>query len=171
MYCDTNQLPALQFFSIHTKPHGARGFSKHYHLRFDPKLGHGICKILHIPCAFVVCTSMLDKPWISGILSNKQACYQPVTNCNYWPVLGLYNNFNIIELAPKSTPFESFYEIHKVVIDGISECMASLFQLGMYGSINIYDTTTNGFFVIQFLSEAYTLQNNTTIYGQDISAG
>ena len=68
MYCDTNQ----PFFCPHPKPHGARGLSKHYHLRFDPKLGHGICEIRRIPCAYVGCTSMLDKPWISGIPSNKQ---------------------------------------------------------------------------------------------------
>ena len=54
-------------------------------------------------------------------------------------------------------PFDAFDEIHKVVIDGISENMASLVQSGMYGAINTYDTTKNGFYVIQFLSEAYTL--------------
>ena len=41
----------------------------------------------------------------------------------------------------------------------------------MYCVINTDDTATNGFYVIQFLSEEYTLQNNTTIYGQVISAG
>ena len=49
--------------------------------------------------------------------------------------------------------------------------MASLVQSGMYGAINTDDTTTNGLCVIQFISESYTLQNNTTIYGQFISAG
>ena len=42
-YCDTNQFPALIFCGPHTKPHGARGLSKHYHLFFDLKLGHGTC--------------------------------------------------------------------------------------------------------------------------------
>ena len=41
----------------------------------------------------------------------------------------------------------------------------------MYGSINTDYTTTNGLYVIQLLSEAYTLQNNTTIYEQVVSAG
>ena len=41
----------------------------------------------------------------------------------------------------------------------------------MYSAINTDETTTNGFYVIQFISEAYTLQNDTTIYGQVISAG
>ena len=95
----------------------------------------------------------------------EQARYQPVTNCTYFPVLGSYNNWNIIELTPKPTPFEEFVEINKVVLDGISENMASLVQSDMYVAIETDDTTTNGLYVIQFISEAYMLQNNTTIYG------
>ena len=43
--------------------------------------------------------------------------------------------------------------------------MASLVQSDMYGAINTDDTTTNGFYVIQLLSDAYKLQNNTKIDG------
>ena len=71
----------------------------------------------------------------------KQARYQPVINFTYWQVMGSYKNWNIIELTPKSAPFEAFDEINQVAIDGIGENMASLFQSGMYGSINTYDTT------------------------------
>ena len=71
IYYDTNQFPELPFCGPHPNPHGARGLINHYHLRFDPKLFCGICAIRHIPCACVECTSMMDKPWISGILSNK----------------------------------------------------------------------------------------------------
>ena len=67
IYCNRNQFPALTFCGPHSKPHGARGPSKHYHLCFDPKLGNGVYGIVHIPCACVVCTKNLDKPWISGI--------------------------------------------------------------------------------------------------------
>ena len=84
---------------------------------------------------------MLDKPWIFGILSKKQARYQPVTNCTHWPVLGSYKNWNIIELTPKSTSFDEFDEIYKDIIDGISENTASLVKSGMYDSINTDDTT------------------------------
>ena len=44
--------------------------------------------------------------------------------------------------------------------------MASLVQPVKYGFINTDDTTTNGFYVVQFVSEAYTLQNNTNIDGK-----
>ena len=49
--------------------------------------------------------------------------------------------------------------------------MASLVQSGMYSAINTYDTKTNGLYVIQFLLDSYTLQNNTLIDGHVISAG
>ena len=157
MYCDNNQFLTFPFYGSHTKPYGERGLVEHYCLRFDPNLGHGICAIFGISCAYVACTSMIEKPWISGIQSTKKARYQPVINCTYWPVLGPYKNWTIIELTPKSIPSEAFDEIHQVVLDGKSEIMASLFQSGMYVAINIYDNASNGFYVIQFISEAYTL--------------
>ena len=100
----------------------------------------GVCEIRRIPCACVACTSMLDKPWISGIPSDKQDCYKPVTNCTYWPVLGAFNNWNIIQLSSKSTSSDKFDKIYQVVLDGISDNTASLVESGKYGSINTTDT-------------------------------
>ena len=102
------------------------GMSKNYHLHFDPGIFMGECAICRIPCACVACTSMLDKLWISGIPSDKQDRYKPVTKCTYWPVLRAFNNWNIIELSSKSTSSDTFDEVHQVVIDGISDNMASL---------------------------------------------
>ena len=62
MYCNINQSIASPFCGPHSKPRESRGLIKHYHLRFYPKLGNGICEILRIPFACVACTSMLDKP-------------------------------------------------------------------------------------------------------------
>ena len=87
IYCVINQFTVLTFCGPHPKPHGARGLSKNHHLSFDTKLGHGIFEIRRIPFACFGCTSILDKPWIYGITSKKQALYQLVTNCTYCPVL------------------------------------------------------------------------------------
>ena len=62
MSFDTNQLPTLPFCGSYPNPRGAMGLIKHYYLRFDPKLGHGICAIRGIPYSCVACTSMLEKP-------------------------------------------------------------------------------------------------------------
>ena len=87
IYCNTNQFPELPFCGPHSKPHGKRGLSKHYNLRFDPKIGMGVCVILCIPCACVACISMIEKHWIYGITSDKYEHCDPVTKCTYWTVL------------------------------------------------------------------------------------
>ena len=70
-------------------------------------------------------------------------------------------------MSPKSTSSDSFHEIHQVVLDGISDNMASLVESVTYEAINTTDTSTNGFYVTMFTSGAYTLQENTTIDGKN----
>ena len=94
-----------------------------------------ICAVCRIPCACVAFTSMLDKTWISGIPLDEQERYKPVTKCTHWPALGSFNNWNMIELSQKSTPSETFDEIHQVVLDGISDNVALLVELGKHGAI------------------------------------
>ena len=79
---------------------------------------------------------MLDKTWIPGLTPEKQPRYQPVTDCYYWPVLGSFNNWNIIILSHKSTTSEDFEEIHKVVLDLIGNNMESLVKTSKYSVIN-----------------------------------
>ena len=52
MYCDTSQSTELKLAGPHNKPYGVRGLGTHYHMRFDPKLGHGTYAIYRIPCSF-----------------------------------------------------------------------------------------------------------------------
>ena len=128
----------------------------------------GICASLRIPYACVACTSILDRPCISGIPPEKQKRYKPVTKCTYWPVLGSFNNWNIIELSPKSTSSDTFDEINQVVLGGISDNTALFVESGKYGAINTTDTSTNRFYFIIFKPGAYKLQEDTTIDGQII---
>ena len=74
-------------------------------------------------------------------------------------------------MSSKSSFSETFDENHQVVLDGMSDNMASLFESGKYGAINTTETSTNGFYVIMFKSAAYTLQENTTIDGKILITG
>ena len=56
----------------------------------------------------------------------------------------------MIQLSQKSTPSESFHEIHQVVLDRISDNMTSIFESVNYGDISTTDTANNGFYVIMF---------------------
>ena len=106
IYCATNQFPELQFIGTHNKSHGICGLGKHSHMRYDTKLGHVTCTIRRIPCACTPFASILDQPWVTGITVQKQPCYQTITYCTYWPVLGSFNNWKILQLSHKATSSE-----------------------------------------------------------------
>ena len=66
-YCTINQFLEFKFLWTHNKPQGVRGLDNHYNMCFDPKLGHSTCEIRRTPCAFPLCTYMLDQPWVAGM--------------------------------------------------------------------------------------------------------
>ena len=74
-------------------------------------------------------------------------------------------------MSPKSTSSDTFDEMHQVVLDGISDNMASLVESGKYVALIKTEISTNGFYVIMFTSGAYKLQENTTIDGQILTSG
>ena len=85
---------------------------------------------------------MLNNSWYYVADPTKQPHYQYVEEYTYWNVLGSLNNWNTIKFTNKYTSSEDFDAMHKVVIDGISDNITSLVQLGKYGSIIAADTTT-----------------------------
>ena len=84
---------------------------------------------------------------------------------------GSFKNWNIITLSHKATSNEDFEEIHQIFLDGISDNMASLVQSGKHGAINKTDKTKMVYYVIKFVSEKYTLKDDTACHRQISSAG
>ena len=64
-----------------------------------------------------------------------------------------FNNWNIITSSQKATTSEAFEEVHQVVLDGISDNIASLVQSGKYGAMNTTYKYTMVYYVIKFVSE------------------
>ena len=81
-------------------------------------------------------------------------------------MLGSFNNWNIIKLLHKSTAGEDFEEIYQVVLEGIRNNMSPLVQYGKNSSVETTYSTTIGYYVITFVSESYTLQEDTTCDGK-----
>ena len=92
-------------------------------MSLEPKLGQGICAIWGIMCVFVDFTSMLDKTWSPVVSHNYQPWYKPFLDSTYWPMLGYFNNWNIIEFNNKGTSSEDFDYVNKIFLDGISDCV------------------------------------------------
>ena len=124
------------FCGPHTEPHVVRGLRKNV---LDYILGQGICEMRLIPCACVDCTSMLEKTWSTGISHYEQPHYHPVLDCTYWPVLGYFKTYNMIIFTNKSTSSEHFGDIHKIILEGISDKMEYLVKKVKCGPINTTD--------------------------------
>ena len=52
IYCTKNHFTQFPPSPPQNKPHGAHGLGKHYHMRFNTKLGHVTCEIHCITCAY-----------------------------------------------------------------------------------------------------------------------
>ena len=87
------------------------------------------------------------------------------------PLLVTYNNGNIIIFTNKTISFEGFVEIHKVLLDKISDNIASLVNTGRYGVISTTYIETMGYYVVKFLSHIVTLHYNNTTYEKVFKAG
>ena len=170
-FCTTNQFPQLEFCVIPNKPHGTHRSGKTYHMRFYPIIGHITREIRCIPCACTQFTCTLYKPCTPGLSPHQQPCYKTDKDFTYWPVLISFNNCNTIDFSHKSTSSEDIEKINQFVLDGISDNMDALLQTVQYGNINTSDTTTMGYYVVKLLSEAYTLQEDTTCDVKTSTAG
>ena len=122
--------------------------SNHFYLSFYQELGMVSVKLLVYHVILLHVHQYKNKKMISDIPSYKQDRYKPVTNCNYWTVLGSFKNWKIIQLSQISTPYDKFDEIQQDVIDRISDNMDLLVESVKYGYINTIGTETN---VIMFL--------------------
>ena len=61
--------------------------------------------------------------------------------------------------------------MNKLFLDGISDNIASIVLLRKYSAINAADPTKMGYYVIKYLSEPYTTQEELTTGGTVSKAG
>ena len=91
------------------------------------------------------------------MIENQKPQYHPVKDCSYWTVLGSFKKCNIVQFSHKATYSEEIEKVNQVVPCVISYNMDALVQTGQYDGINTIYTTKMVYYVIKFLSEAYTL--------------
>ena len=81
------------------------------------------------------CTYTLDKTWSPGVPSNQQPRYKTVKYCIYCPVLGYFNNWNIIIFSHRVTFSEDNDKLNQFVLDGISDNISALIKTVKRGAI------------------------------------
>ena len=73
-------------------------------------------------------------------------------------MLGYFNNWNIIQLSHKATSGEEIEKSYQVVLDDISDNMDAMVKTGKYGAINTTDKYIMLYYLIKFMPDPYTIQ-------------
>ena len=153
------------------------GIGHHYHFYCCPQLGLGKVAARRIPCSCQACYQQLNEPWEEEIQDiSKQPRFQKVQDCIYKEVFEGYNEWKIISL--KSIPtkdaeedFDPADEMEELFNDILGEYeieAANQIEKDMFGAYQTEDPNTDGFYIIQWMSHVYRLEEDSyEIEGMD----
>ena len=117
------------------------GIRAMYNIRADYELGENTIALRRVPCYCTHCTDTMLAKWDHNISDpKKQDRYKPTKNCVLWPVLGEFNDWQIMSLgALELNDEEEEEEMRMDVIVSIAEQMASQVTIGGVGIMNVDD--------------------------------
>ena len=95
------------------------------------------------PYCCLDCTNMLCNTWTPSLPHILQPCYQYVTVFVYWCLFFTYNKWKTVNFNNKYTSSEQLNDIHKVVLDAISNNMDALIDIGRFIAISTTDQSKN----------------------------
>ena len=71
----------------------------------------------------------------------------------------------------KDTTSDDLEDIHQTILTSVASNIAATITANSYGAMNADDPKTDGFYIIQFTSPPYTLQNDIEVNGDKITSG
>ena len=105
--------------------------------------------------------------WQSNIPVEHQPRYSgTVVDCKYASILGHYNKWYIVDLCIMPTlpststelePVDPIEEVQESILNDMSEVFAESIEISNYGAFQTHDTTTSGYYIVQWTSTPYVL--------------
>jgi hypothetical protein len=144
------------------------GLGAMYNLRADPDLGMRHVAVRRIPCGCDACIEQLKQPWMPGIKKEEQLRYARNELCALWPVFEGCNDWLIVVLVPKAdADEEEIEEAQAVALHGLATRMSEKVQHGNYGAFSTEDPHADGYYIVQWTSDPYTLQEDLQMTDYD----
>ena len=146
------------------------GMKELYHIRCDPDLGVGYCSMRRVPCACEGCLEQLSHEWLPDTEKTLQPRYAvEAENCKYSSILRGYNKWYITELTliEGSEKEEDTDYRHELVLSGMSWAAADQIEMDTMGAFQTSDPDTPGYYIVQWVGEAYTLQEQYSCHAFD----
>ena len=139
------------------------GLRTHYNICTDPDLGTDYAALRCVACSCESCKEQLGWPWVLPCVDViAQPRYSQNKECMLWPSYKGGNNWKICRLVPKTEADKRGVRGWRHSILGAMEARMSLMiREGKVGAIGTADKATMGYNVVKWLSEPYTLQEET----------
>jgi hypothetical protein len=125
-----------------------------------------------IPCACEACLEQLKQPWDAKLERKDQPRYSKGDQkCELWPIFEGLNDWHIVELsrvpakiaALEKLAQEELFDAQDTILNGIAEEMAEGIEAGKIGAFSTEDEETSGYYLVEWKSEAYTLQEDKVL--------
>jgi len=135
------------------------GLRAHYNIRTDPDLGMGWAALCRIACGCGPCKEQIKMPWVPRVDNSAQPRYTRNERCLLWPSYEGANDWKIFQLVPKK-PYDEkgARESIQCVLNALEARVSLMMRIGEVGAVGTTDAAVMGYYMVKWLSEPYTLQ-------------
>jgi hypothetical protein len=160
-YTMTDVMPLLDYKVVLPKGH-FNGICAHYNIRTDLDLGMGWAAVRRVACGCGPCKDQLQRLWLLRGSITAQPRYMVNKNCKLWPSYEGANDWKIVALVPKTEADKKVVrESLRCILNALVACMSLMMRDGHVGAVGTTDEAVMGYYLVKWLSEPYTLQEDT----------
>ena len=158
-----DDVPPLPDYKVILPKGKFNGLRAHYNIRTDSDLGIDYAALRRVACGCELCKEQLGRPWVLPCVDvAAQPRYGQNKECTLWPSYEGGNDWKICRLVPKTeADKKGARESHHSVLGAMEAHMSLMIREGEVGAIGTADEATMGYYVVKWLSEPYTLQEET----------
>jgi hypothetical protein len=138
------------------------GIRAHYNIHTDPDLGMDWAAVHWVACGCGPCKDQLQRTWVLRGSITTQPRYAVNKDWELWPSYEGANDWKIFALMPKTEADKKVVrESLHCVLNTLVARMSLMMHEGHIGAVGTTDNKAMGYYLIKWLSEPYTLQEDT----------
>ena len=157
-----DDVPPIPDYKIELEKGKYNGIHAYYNIRTDPDLGIGWAALRHVACGCEPCKAQLKTPWVPRVDKGVQPRYARNEMCDLWPSYEGANDWRICQLAPKTKEDErGARDSNKCILNAMEVRISLMIREGEDGAVATTDEAAMGYYIVKWLSEPYSLQEDT----------
>ena len=153
--------------------HTKNGIMEMFNFYFHPGMPKDMAAVRRVPCLCPACHAQLTKEWISVPALSKKPEKQPrfkaVKDCVFAPMMGDLNEWLFVTVGPAKNAYDEveMRTVQQNAVEAIESRMQMEIKMFHFGAINTDDPVDgkDGFYLVEWWSEAYTLQAPAMVEG------